>query len=332
MGDTAPVVLRIGLIGAGGMGSFHARTLGVISGVQVSLVADTDLAAAERLAAEVGARATNDAGGVAERTDLDGVVIASPDETHAELALASIAAGVPVLCEKPLATSLSDARRVVAAEGTAGRRRLQLGFMRVYDVAHQQLATALEPLGSIHHVRCVHTNANAFERPAEVVVGQSIVHDLHTIRFLTGQEIIRVSAGATRRPSGAIRQVVVLARLAGGGLATIEFDDAGYAYEVRVEVTADDGAVVSGSPTRPTIRRDAMTSRPVGTDWFARFAGAYRTQDAAWIDSIRDGTAVGPTAWDGLAAHAAVEAILTSLETGDATAVEPTVRPPLFAT
>lgn len=322
VGNTAPVDLRIGLIGAGGMGSFHARTLAAMPGVRITAIADAVPAVAEQLAAEVGAESTTDGAGLFVGTDLDGVVVASPDDTHAGLAVAAIAAGMPVLCEKPLATSVEDARRVVDAEAAAGRRLLQLGFMREYDRAHQQLVTALAPLGSIHHVRCVHTNANAFERSAEVVVGQSIVHDIHTIRFLTGQEIVSVAAGATHRPSGAIRHVLVLARLAGGAHATVEYDDAGYAYEVLVEAIAEEGSVLSGAPTRPTIRREGAISQPVGTDWFARFADAYRAQDADWIASIRAGTAVGPTAGDGLAAHAVVEAILDSLRTGGSVQVE----------
>ena len=67
---------------------------------------------------------------------MDAVLIASPDTTHADLTIACIEAGKPVLCEKPLATAVADAERVVRAELAAGRRLVQVGFMRVYDRTH----------------------------------------------------------------------------------------------------------------------------------------------------------------------------------------------------
>lgn len=322
--------LRIGLIGAGGMGSFHARTLAELPGVAITVVADAVPAAAARLAGELGAEASTDSAAVAGSSQLDGVVVASPDDTHAALALTALKTGTPVLCEKPLATSVADGRRVVEHEVGAGRRLLQLGFMREYDFAHVQLLEQVGELGPIHHVRCVHLNANGFERSTELLVGQSVVHDLHTIRFLTGLEITAVAASATRRSSGAIRHLLVVVWLDDHAHATIEFDDAGYAYEVHVEVVAEHGSAVTGGPVGPEVRRAGMIRRPVGTDWFGRFAGAYRTQDTAWIRSIRTGAATGPTAWDGLVALIAVEAIVKSLATGGPVSVPVPERPALY--
>ncbi|MFI5425603.1 Gfo/Idh/MocA family protein [Aeromicrobium sp. UC242_57] len=65
--------------------------------------------------------------------DVDAVIIASPDFTHADLTKACFAAGKPVLCEKPLAVTAADALSVVEAEVALGRRLLQVGFMRRYD-------------------------------------------------------------------------------------------------------------------------------------------------------------------------------------------------------
>lgn len=324
------MVLRIGLIGAGGMGSFHARTLAELPGVAITVVADAVPAAAARLAGELRAEASTDSASVAGSTELDGVVIASPDDTHAALALTALEAGLPVLCEKPLATSVADGRRVVEHEVQAGRRLLQLGFMREYDFAHMQVREQLAELGPIHHVRCVHMNANGFERSTELLVGQSIVHDLHTIRFLTGRDITAVTASATRRPSGAIRHLLVVVWLDDHAHATIEFDDAGYAYEVHVEVVAEHGSAMTGRPVGPEVRRAGTIRRPVGTDWFSRFAGAYRIQDASWIDSVRSGQATGPTAWDGLVALVAVEAIVKSLASGGPVSVPVLERPVLY--
>jgi predicted dehydrogenase len=64
---------------------------------------------------------------------------------------------------------------------------------------------------------------------------------------------------------------------------------------------------------RPIVRRDGSEGVNIGTDWFARFAEAYRVEDAVWLESITAPTAVGPSAWDGLMAERVVEAAIESL-------------------
>jgi len=75
----------------------------------------------------------SDAAAVIPRPDMNAVVIASPDATHAPLSLTCIAAGKPALWEKPLSQSPAECRTVVAAEISLGRRLVQLGFMRRFD-------------------------------------------------------------------------------------------------------------------------------------------------------------------------------------------------------
>ena len=134
--------LKIGLIGAGGMGSFHARTLAAMGEVEMVAIADPFGDAAARLAAEVGGVASLDWRDVIA-AGLDGLVIASPAQAHEEQALAALAAGIPTLCEKPLAVTADECRRVVDAEVALGHRLIQLGLMRVYDPAHVQVAQAV---------------------------------------------------------------------------------------------------------------------------------------------------------------------------------------------
>ncbi|NNF52850.1 MAG: Gfo/Idh/MocA family oxidoreductase [Acidimicrobiales bacterium] len=323
--------LRIGLIGAGGMGSFHARTLATMPGVTVSVVADPVGDAAESLAAELDAVGMMDPMMLATAGGVDGLVIASPDETHAELALAAIELGTPVLCEKPLATTMSDCRRVIEAEATVGSRLLQLGFMREYDLAHRQLQESIAQLGRIHSLRCVHLNTYADQRTDAAIVNQSAVHDFHTIRFLSGADIVAVTAHVTRQESGGIRHLIVLCTLSSGAHATVEFDDHGFAYDVTVEVTAEKGSVLTGPQVRAIHRWNGQTQVNIGMDWFGRFADAYRLQNEIWVDSLRSGVTVGPSAWDGLAATAVVNAVFDSLEKGGSSSVSLPDRPSIYA-
>lgn len=321
---------RIALIGAGGMGSFHARTLADIAGADVALIADPFGDNAADLAAELGAEATLDPLEAAVSDAVDAVVIASPDETHAELTLAAMAAGKRILCEKPLATTVANAQSVVDAEVALGRRVVQMGFMREYDLPHRQVVEAIGARSPVLLIKSLHRNTNAESRTDLGVIGQSIVHDLHSIRFMSGQEIESVSGYATRRDDGALLHVVLMCELVGGGHGLVEFDDDGFAYEVMVDVTVGHSTISTAGPVRATERRDAGVTQTIGRDWFGWFADAYRVQDAAWVQSLSGETASGPSTWDGLAAQVVVDAALASLEGGGRVEVELPERPALF--
>jgi myo-inositol 2-dehydrogenase/D-chiro-inositol 1-dehydrogenase len=192
---------------------------------------------------------------------------------------------------------------------------VQLGFMRVYDPAHTQLLGELSAVGTIDYVRAVHRNANTSRRPIEQIIGQSMVHDIHSVRFVTGCEITDVRAFGSGPAAGSFRHVLAVCTLSSGAHAAIEFDDGGFAYDVTLEVLGRQSDVLIGPPTRAITRRNGSLDVHLGTDWFGWFADAYRIQDQAWVDSIRAGLPVGPTVWDGVIAQAVVDAILTSLAT-----------------
>lgn len=305
--------MRVGVIGVGGMGAFHARTLAAIPEVDVVVVADVASAPVDLLTAELGCAGSLDPAGTAARDDLDGVVIATPDETHPALATTAIGAGSMVLCEKPLGVSLEDAWSVVDAETAIGRRVVQMGFMREYDPAHVQLRAELATVGTIDHLRLVHRNANRTRRPLDRIVVQSMVHEAHSVRFLSGAEVVSVTAFGGGAEHGSFRHVLARAALSNGGHATLEFDDGGFGYEVTVEVLGRDGDALTGPPLRPLTRRAGAVTSRIGDDWFGWFADAYRIQDAAWVGSLRSGRATGPSTWDGYAAQVVVQAILGSL-------------------
>jgi myo-inositol 2-dehydrogenase / D-chiro-inositol 1-dehydrogenase len=97
--------LGIGVIGTGIMGADHIKTITTaISGAEVRAIADIDSARAEEIASVMpGVRAVPSTEELIESSDVDAVIIASNDATHAQYVLANVAIGKPVLCEKPLA-------------------------------------------------------------------------------------------------------------------------------------------------------------------------------------------------------------------------------------
>jgi len=322
--------VRVGVIGVGGMGSFHAHTLASLAHVDLAAVADPYQPNVDKVTAALGCAGGNDPMALATDESLDAVVIASPDDTHADLAIAAINAGLWVLCEKPLATTMADAFRVIDAEVGLGSRRVQLGFMREYDPAHVQLVAELRDAGRIDAIRAVHRNSNDRRRPIAQIVGQSMVHDIHSVRFISGEEITSVSAFGAGAADDSYRHILAVCQLESGAHAMVEFDDAGFAYEVSVEVLGADGDVLTGAPVRAVRRRKGSVDTFIGPDWFAWFAEAYRAQDRAWIASIQAGEATGPSTWDGLIAHHVVEAVIQSLTTGASVVVEHLGKPEIY--
>ncbi|MGH1489441.1 MAG: Gfo/Idh/MocA family oxidoreductase [Acidimicrobiales bacterium] len=321
-------MIGIGVIGCGGMGSWHAGNAARQPGCSVVAVADVFVAAAESVAERTGARVVDPMQLIAA-PDVDAVIIASSDESHAEFANAAIAAGKPCLIEKPLGATLAQARSILDAELAAGHKLVRVGFMRELDPAHRQVAASVAELGQITKIRCVHRNVDAAPRPVELLFAQSLIHDIHSIRWLAGDEIVAVRVHVVERSDG-FRDVLMICNLAGGGLGVIEFEDQGFAYEVQVEVSALGGMAATLPHPRSVERRAGAESLPVGMDWFARFEDAYRLEIEDWVASIRDDLFRGPTVWDGYAAQVVADAAQRSIERNAEVAVELPEAPELY--
>ncbi len=319
--------IRVGVVGAGGMGACHARNIVDLSVADLAWVADPAEQAGRTLADELGTLWI--ANGIDALADCDAVVIACPEQAHAQFAQAAIELRLPTLCEKPLTSVLAEAAEIVHSEVAAGRRLIQVGFMREYDERHLQVAESLAPLGEVNHIRCVHRNTNDQARPVATIMVESIIHDIHTVRWLSRSEILEVSTAVVRRDRGP-RFVSLTCLLSNGAVAGIEFDDCAAGYEVSVEVSAEDGNVTAADPHRAQVRTDGAVMAQVGSDWFTPFLDAYRVEMRVWLNSILAGEATGPSAWDGYAAQAVVEAAMASKSSGVAEPVVLIQQPEIY--
>jgi myo-inositol 2-dehydrogenase/D-chiro-inositol 1-dehydrogenase len=311
----------VGVIGAGTMGADHVRTLTTaVDGAHVAAVADADAARAEAAARAGGGRAIADPHALIGDPEVDAVVVASFDATHEEFVLACIAAGKPVLCEKPLATTADACLRVIDAEVASGRRLVSLGFMRRFDPAYGAVKEGLDGggVGEVLLVHCAHRNAAAPPvYTSEMLITSSAVHEIDVTRWLLGEEIVwatvRAPRSTTQAANGLRDPQLVLLETASGVLVDVEvFVNARYGYDIRCELVGEEG----------TLR----LAEQVAPDFRARFATAYRRELEAWVR----GPDHGPNAWDGYAANAVADACLESLATGERAAVEMAPRPALY--
>ncbi|WP_433479294.1 Gfo/Idh/MocA family protein [Spirillospora sp. CA-142024] len=332
--------LKIGVIGTGMIGTEHVGRLAQeVAGSAVTAVFDVAAERAARVAAGVGARSHPSAFDLICDDDVDAVVIASPGDLHAEQAIACIAAGKPVLCEKPLATGTADALKVVEAEAAAGRRFLQVGFMRRFDHAYLELKTAMTD-GTIGEPLMAHAVHRTSAVPAgftgEMSLTDSVVHEFDLFRWLFDREIVSVEVLAPRRsplaPAHLRDPQLVILELAGGVLVDVEsFVNCQYGYDVRCEIVGSLGTAAVQNPGFTAISVQGRRSEAVPADWRVRFGQAYTNELQAWVRGCREGVVGGPSAWDGFAAVAVAASAVSSYAGGQRVRVSLPDKPALYA-
>ena len=336
--------IGIGIIGLGNMGECHARNIHFqIPNAQVSAIMDINpqkLETAERTFGSVHFCST--ALDLIHDPCVDAVVIASPDSTHAELTLACLDANKSVLCEKPLAPTALEARKVIEKEIEIGRRLVQVGFMRHYDPAHVRVKQSVEAgvVGRPILFKGFHRNESpdpyTEDEFSEGVIINSAIHDLDSCRWLLGQEITTVHAMGTNTDlslgANACDLITIHLSLSGGCLGMIDtYVNAKYGYEVGVEIVGEIGAIQTEPSTGNVLRSQRSSSQTIHADWLQRFEVAYLSQLHAWCASLDGATDNTPTAWDGYSSLIAAEACVRSLQNGTSEQVSYGPMPDFYA-
>jgi myo-inositol 2-dehydrogenase/D-chiro-inositol 1-dehydrogenase len=335
------MAIRVGVIGAGLMGTTHARILSAaVSGAEVVAVSDAVRESAERVASEAGGATIHDDGlALIHDPDVDAVVIASPASTHEPFTLACLEAGKPVLCEKPLAASLDACLRIVEAEAALGRRSVTVGFMRRYDPGYVDMKARLDAgvIGAPLLVHCAHRNPSVHPHfDSAMIITDSAVHEMDITRWLLGQEVVRATVLTGRSTSHAAPSLrdpqLIILETEDGQLVDVEaFVTAGYGYDIRCEVVGEGGTIELATPSTVKVRSAHAAAVDVPANFQQRFGTAYLHELQAWIAGITRGQEpTGPSAWDGYAAAAVCEAAVESLRTGNSTKVLLAERPSLY--
>ncbi|MFF3389482.1 Gfo/Idh/MocA family oxidoreductase [Streptomyces sp. NPDC002669] len=294
--------MRIGLIGTGRIGSFHAGVLARHPEVDALVVTDTDGGRAAGVARRVGASAV---GSTAEvfGAGVDAVVIASATAAHAELIGRAARAGLPAFCEKPIALDLPGTLGALREVDEAGSV-LQLGFMRRFDAGYGAARAAVRAgtLGRLHTVRAATMDPApppaAYLPLSGGLFRDCLVHDFDILRWVTGREVTEVYATgsdagpAMFRAAGDVDTAAALLTLDDGTLATATATRCnGAGYDVRMELAGELDQITVGLDDRtPVTSAEPLGPAAPARPWpgfLERFAPAYEAELDAFVRVVR---------------------------------------------
>ncbi|MFF2849031.1 Gfo/Idh/MocA family protein [Streptomyces sp. NPDC058001] len=332
--------LGIAVVGTGRMGADHVRRISeVTSGARVTAVVDIDAERAKRLADDIdGCTAYTDPAAAMAAADVDAVLIASPGPAHEAALLTAFSHDLPVLCEKPLTPDAASALRVLDAEQRLGHRRVQVGFMRRYDVEYVQLKALLDS-GRLGRPLMLHNRHRNAQSPSfftgDMVISDSVVHEMDVTRWLLDQEITAITVlrprPSSNAPEGLQDPQFVIMETDGGALVDVEiFLNCGFGYQVKAEAVCERGTARMGEGHALVTETDGHWGGTVAPDFVVRFEDAYDREVQAWVDATRRGEVTGPSCWDGYAAAAVAEAGVRALAEGRRVEVELIDRPAFY--
>ncbi|HEY3182718.1 MAG TPA: Gfo/Idh/MocA family oxidoreductase [Gaiellaceae bacterium] len=294
--------LHLGVAGVGRIGAFHAETLAGLPDVAAVTVTDTDLAHAERVAAELRVGLAESPEALVD-TGVDGLVIATSTPGHAPLLRLAAEAGLPAFCEKPVALDL-PAIDAVLEDVERGGILVQIGFQRRFDAGYRAARDAVAA-GAVGKLLVLRAATHDPAPPPEHYIASSggifrdlHIHDFDAIRFVTGEEVVDVYADGAVRESewfdrhGDVDTAVAVLRLAGGALVILSgtrHDALG--YDVRLEVFGTGDSIVAGLDGRSplhSVEPGAEARRHPYRNFMERFEPAYRAELAAFVAAVRD--------------------------------------------
>jgi len=269
---------------------------------------------------------------------VDAVIVCSWGSTHEEYVLAGIAAGKPVFCEKPLATTADACVRIIEAEVAANRRLVQVGFMRRYDAAYRALKKIIDAgtIGAPLIYYSGHRNPSVpGSYTKDMAIVDTAVHDFDVTRWLLGEELtaIRVLAARSNSIGGDLQDpLLMIVESESGVLVNVETSvNIRYGYDIRGEVVGESGTAALADRGQVLLRSGNQVGVAVPLDWRERFIAAYDTELAEWISAVAAGDgATGPSSWDGYAAQAVCEAGVKALYSGTRVEISLIEKPALY--
>jgi predicted dehydrogenase len=342
LGEERGQPCRVAVIGAGFMGSLHARQVAELPAARLVAVADSDRSRGVSLAERCGTNWFADYRQALAQTRPDAVIIATPEDDHLDPCLDAFASGAHVLVEKPLASTVAAARQMVSASERSGRL-LMVAFILRFEVAYAKIkeAVASENLGSLVQIYC---RRNATISEARRLAGRTGVltylgvHDLDLMLWLHPVRVTQVRAwaldGPVKAELGQSDAVWLEARFADGAIGVLEAAwclSPGWASwtspaawssfgDIRLDAIGTRGlATLDFTPMNVVATDDEGWKFPDTRHWpelSGRLVGALKLEDEYFVRACVTGSSVEPDGVQGLRSLLLAEAGERSIREG----------------
>lgn len=312
--------LKIGFLGAGYIAGVHASILARDDRVQVAAIYDISKARAEQLARSVGAKVAHSVAEVLAMCDT--IYITTPNTLHTELAVLAAEERKHIFCEKPMATSIADAERVLKAAEKSDRV-FQVGHNRRFAPVYAELKRMLT---ETHQAHSAHVKMNRGELLNPEWTGEpkitggflyeTTIHMFDMMRFLFG-EVASVQAIGSSHEYAETDDFSMLFTFENGMHATMASSaDASWLFPFeRVEVFCHHATIVTRE-MESLVYSEGLDGKHVERSMHQlakEEKWGYAQEDRAFIDAIVNGTPAAVTAMDGLKSVELVDAVYESL-------------------
>ncbi|MGB2492236.1 MAG: inositol 2-dehydrogenase [Candidatus Puniceispirillum sp.] len=324
--------VRIAVLGAGRIGQVHARAIAGHDAAVLTAIADPIAAAADAIAEQYGCdvRTIDE---IAVSDDVDGVIICTPTDTHADLIEQFARSGKAIFCEKPIDLSVDRVRACLDVVNEA-KAVLMVGFNRRFDPHFAALKDAINKGDIGQSEMAVITSRDPGAPPIDYIKRSGgifrdmTIHDFDMAVFLMDEMPVTVQASGSVLVDPAIGEAgdydcasVIMTMASGKQVNISNSRRATYGYDQRIEVHGSKG-MVAAENQRPLSIELATASgyaRPPLHDFFmTRYIDAYANEITAFVDCIVNGAQPSPNGQDGLNALRIADAALLSAQTGKA--------------
>lgn len=326
-------MLKMAVLGCGRIGRMHAANIAAHPNASLAMVYDVHQPSADDVAGQYHVPSAKSAEELIASTEVEAVLIATATPTHADYIEAAVAAGKPVLCEKPIDLSLERVNLCADRVATSGVP-IQIGFNRRFDPGHRAARDAVlnGDVGNLHQVIITSRDPGMPPRDYYEVAGglfrDMVIHDFDLARFMLGEEPEEVFAIGGRLIDPALMtelddydSSMVILRTASGKQCHINTSRTStFGYDQRVELFGTEGMVQSLNRKPHEVRtfgaKHAERAEPYLDFFIERYREAFDAEIDAFVDSVENDKPIQASFEDGRKALILAEAAMMSAKLG----------------
>jgi myo-inositol 2-dehydrogenase / D-chiro-inositol 1-dehydrogenase len=326
-------MVNIAVLGCGRIGVMHARNIANHPRARLATVFDIHQPSADKVAAELGVKTSKSIEEILASPEVDAILIATSTNTHADILELAVAAGKPILCEKPIDLSLARVNACFEKIRNSSVP-IMLGFVRRFDPGHRATRDAVRrgDVGELHQVTITSRDPamapDAYIRVSGGIFRDMTIHDFDMARFMLDEEPTQVFATGSRLVNPALMDelqdydtvLVTLTTASGKQCVITNSRQAVYGYDQRVEALGTLGLASSQNRKNheATLHTQTFTERsePYQNFFIERYSEAFAAEISEFVDAIENKRAPEVGFADGRLALMLAEAALKSVQTG----------------